>query len=193
MMTVGKLTDKQLATAKTVWNVFKSHGFTYAATCGVIGNLLSESGMTVDSVEIGGGGGYGMAQWTPKSTLYSEGAKLGMTDAECETAKGQAEILAQCDVTGSWSVPAGINYVPGCTSSLTIASFKKFTDTEQATIDWEVHLERGYIPTLHMDERKTNANWAFKQLKYYAGPDGSSGSSESKKTSLTFMGIHIYR
>jgi len=187
-MTVGKLTDEQLKNAKSVVDVFKKYGFTFEATCGVIGNLLSESGINPHAEQIGGGGGYGINQWTPKSNLYAQGSKLGLSTAQCETIEGQATILAQCDVTGSWSVAAGVNYIDGATETLQLSAFKQLKDVHKATIDWEVHFGRGYIPTLHMNERLENADWAYKQLKDYVG----GGNDTNGKGKLIMLGIHLF-
>jgi len=46
---------------------FVASGFTDIQAAGIVGNLMQESGMDPDIHEIGGGAGYGLAQWTAKS------------------------------------------------------------------------------------------------------------------------------
>jgi hypothetical protein len=46
---------------------FIESGFTPEQAAGIIGNLMVESGMDPDIHEIGGGAGFGLAQWTAKS------------------------------------------------------------------------------------------------------------------------------
>lgn len=47
-----------------VWNFLRANGFSAAAAAGVMGNMFAESGFIVDVEEYGGGGGYGLCQWT---------------------------------------------------------------------------------------------------------------------------------
>lgn len=52
---------------KAIWNYFKASGYSDEATAGIMGNIQAESGFMPDTHEIGGGGGYGLVQWTTKS------------------------------------------------------------------------------------------------------------------------------
>ena len=55
--------------AKEIYNFFKSRGWTTNAICGMLGNMHWESdGLEPDINEMGGGG-YGLAQWTPGTKL----------------------------------------------------------------------------------------------------------------------------
>lgn len=47
-----------------VWNFLRAHGFSAAATAGIMGNMYAESGFIVDVEEYSGGGGFGLCQWT---------------------------------------------------------------------------------------------------------------------------------
>ena len=47
-----------------IWSFLRMNGFSAAATAGIMGNWERESGNNPDITEIGGYGGYGLAQWT---------------------------------------------------------------------------------------------------------------------------------
>ena len=173
-------------------DVLTSHGFSKVAGYGVIGNCKTESSLNPHQHQIGGGGGYGLNQWTPQESLYTTGALVGLSRAECETVTGQTTLMAKADQSGGWLVPAGINYIPGATESLTFSAYKKYDDITQATIDWEVHFGRGYIPTLKMNERIDNAKWAAKQLDGYTG-GGDNGDEVGTKIVNMIMDIRPFK
>lgn len=54
---------------ETIWNFLRASGFDAEAAAGVMGNMWAESNCTADQEQIGGGGGYGLCQWTgPRRT-----------------------------------------------------------------------------------------------------------------------------
>lgn len=57
--------------ALTVARAFAAAGFSKASTAGVLGNLEHESGIRPDATEPRPGGGYGIAQWTPRAKLQA--------------------------------------------------------------------------------------------------------------------------
>lgn len=63
------MSNTQLENAKFIYNYFKGQGWTSESITGMLGNIHAESGVVADLDERGGGGGYGIVQWTPKSKL----------------------------------------------------------------------------------------------------------------------------
>lgn len=75
-------------------------GYTAEGSAGIVGNLMAESGMQADISQIGGGGGYGLAQWTwpPRKRalkVFAEDKGKQVSDFEL-----QLEFLAQ-ELAGS--------------------------------------------------------------------------------------------
>ncbi len=74
--------------AKTIYNFFIKKGWTAQATCALLGNMQGESGIIADKDEIGGGSGYGLVQWTPKSKLVnwanSKGLNYKTVSTQCQ-------------------------------------------------------------------------------------------------------------
>lgn len=74
--------------AKVVWDYLRQHGWSETSIAGVLGNMETESGITADIWQIGGGGGYGLVQWTPGSNLI---------DWAHENGKDPANVYTQLD------------------------------------------------------------------------------------------------
>ena len=53
------------ANYQTIVSYLVAHGFSKYMAAGIAGNIFAESGGNPDIWEIGGGGGYGLIQWTP--------------------------------------------------------------------------------------------------------------------------------
>lgn len=81
------LSEDPLANAKYIYNFFSNKGWTKNAICGMLGNMYAESGIKADIDQIGGGGGYGLVQWTPKNHLTDWANKRGLNwktvDTQC--------------------------------------------------------------------------------------------------------------
>lgn len=59
----------EYTTEELIWNFLRAKGFTAESAAGVMGNMWAESNCTPDQEQIGGGGGYGLCQWTgPRRT-----------------------------------------------------------------------------------------------------------------------------
>lgn len=179
----------QLDNAKTVFAELKSLGYNDTSACAILGNLQWESGMNAGQSQVGGGGGYGLGQWTPKENLYTQAATVGLSNAEAETVKGQAQIIGQGDKTGQWmdSVSSGA-YISGAIDPLTLANFKKMTDINSATLNFETHWERGLVSSVHMEERQMYATAYYKILNG-TDPDngGGSGGDNGSSGSLLWL------
>ena len=141
--------------ARIIFKIFKSYGFSDIANCAIIGNLQHESNLKPTVTETGGFGGYGLAQWTPKSNLYTQGAALGYSNSECEKIETQAHIIAQATKVGQWTNAMSTRYDVGeRVSPLTFTSFKKMTDLKTATVNFMGHYLR---PTYKSADNKIYA------------------------------------
>lgn len=82
------LTTEQEKNAWFIWQYFKNNGWTEQSIAGMLGNMQSESGIIPDIDEHGGGGGYGLVQWTPKSKLVDwcneRGVDYRTLDSQCQ-------------------------------------------------------------------------------------------------------------
>ena len=80
-------TNNQERVATEVYNFFKGKGWTKNAICGLLGNMERESKLNPDIHQIGGGGGYGLVQWTPGSKLKNwanaRGLDYTLTRTQC--------------------------------------------------------------------------------------------------------------
>ena len=71
--------------ARFIANFFRNKGWTLQAICGMLGNMQAESGIIADKHENGGGGGYGLVQWTPMSKLTDWARANGLDHRSIET------------------------------------------------------------------------------------------------------------
>lgn len=113
-------------TEEQIWNFLRAAGFSAAAAAGIMGNMFAESGMIVDIEEYGGGGGYGLCQWTGsrREDLFNWCSQNGY---DATTLEGQLNFLVH-------EVEAyGLDYI------------KDITDVEQATIAWLDDFERAGV------------------------------------------------
>ena len=87
------------------WNFFKGKGLTDIAVAGVLGNIRAEDG-NFDPFrgEIGGGGGYGLIQWTPATSIDGKGGGAGAYDKLKEyEAAGNADEAFLLELEAIWS------------------------------------------------------------------------------------------
>jgi len=108
------MSNTQLENAKFIYNFFKEQGWTSESITAMLGNIHAESGIIADLDERGGGGGYGIVQWTPKSKLV-DWANARNLD--------HRTLLAQCKRI-QWELENGIQFYATMAHPLT---FKEFT------------------------------------------------------------------
>lgn len=65
--------------ADIVISTYQDMGFDNATIAAILGNMQNESSVNPGREEEGGGGGYGLVQWTPKSVLQEHCAALGLS------------------------------------------------------------------------------------------------------------------
>lgn len=101
-----ELTTDQEKNAWAVWSYFKAREWTEESIAGMLGNMQSESGIVADIDEVGGGGGYGLVQWTPKSKLVdwcnARGLDYRTIDSQCQRIQWEMENEQQWIATNSY-------------------------------------------------------------------------------------------
>lgn len=110
--------------AKMVWAYFQTVGWTLNAVCGMLGNMQSESSINPtrwqsDIPGEGGGGGYGLVQWTPWTNLIGRAEGIGVN---WQTGSGQVQVI-------NWEFNNGIQYYPTTAYPMTANEFKVSTLT----------------------------------------------------------------
>ncbi len=122
-------------------------GLTPAQASGVVGNLMRESGLQSDIEERGGGGGYGLAQWTGprRDALERFAAERGKSPGDFDT---QYQFLLH-ELRG----PEG----------RALASLRTAQTPEQAAHIFDRDFERSGVKA--MGERTANARAVFEQLQ----------------------------
>ncbi|EHJ00328.1 Peptidoglycan-binding domain 1 protein [Clostridium sp. DL-VIII] len=92
--------------AKYIYSFFKNKGWTSNSICGMLGNMQGESGIIADKNEAGGGGGYGLVQWTPKSVLTNWASQNGLdyktVDTQCRRIQWELENGQQFYATSAY-------------------------------------------------------------------------------------------
>jgi len=113
------LNDTQLANASYIYTFFTELGWTQEAVAAIIGNMHAESAITPEMEERGGGGGYGLVQWTPRSKLTDWALAMGMDETSIETQL--ARIM--------WEFDNGTQYYATASYPLTFKQFVKSSET----------------------------------------------------------------
>lgn len=182
-------TDAQKTSGKIIWQIWRGMGYGEYATAGMLGFITWESQLNAGVSEYGGGGGYGLVQWTPKENLYTQAAKLGMSNSEAETIQGQAKIIGQGDKTGQWiDYYSPVVYIDGAVQPLSLDDFKKVTSIKSAIANFQAHFGRGAVATLHLAERTEYANYWYKAFTGTpAGGGDNSGNHTTSKQTLIFL------
>lgn len=65
--------------ANIIINYYRSRGINDCTIAAILGNMEAESTLSPVLTERGGGGGYGLVQWTPQSVLINHCATLGLS------------------------------------------------------------------------------------------------------------------
>ena len=124
--------------AKYIYSFFIGKGWTSNSICGLLGNMQGESGIIADLNEAGGGGGYGLVQWTPKSVLTNWASQNGLSYSTVDT---------QCRRI-QWELANGQQFYSTSTYPMT---FKQFTQSVASPTYLAAVFIRNY-------ERPANAN-----------------------------------
>lgn len=147
------LTTQQEKNAWGIWTFFKNKGWTEQSIAGMLGNMQTESGIIPDIDEAGGGGGYGLVQWTPKSKLVdwanANGLDYRTLETQCKRIQYEVENEIQWIPTSGWPF-----------------SFKEFTKkTDIALCAWAFikNYERPW--NSEQPDRATQAQQWYDKLK----------------------------
>lgn len=149
------LNSEQIEIAKQGYAIFKYYGYNLESSAGILGNLHVENGGSFDPTiqEVGGGGGVGIAQWTPSpSDPYPNGEEkikqqardTNTPESIAFTLDGQFRIVAQGTRAGQWldNAVSNYDYISGHQRFITLTDFKALTDVDVATVNFMTHYLR---------------------------------------------------
>lgn len=165
--------------AQIVISYYRSMGYNDSTIAAILGNMQAESTLSPELNEVGGGGGYGLVQWTPKSVLINHASYLGYSDYQNGDTQLKViiqEMIGNASIREWYSTEAFISnyYLSGATRDmigLTANDFLYNTmnwSPEKLAIAFMVCYERpSYNPNInHFMQRQRNAyNW----LEYING------------------------
>ena len=175
-----------------IWSFLRMNGFSAAAAAGAMGNWERESGNHPDVTEVGGYGGYGLAQWT----------NTGSGSAARKT-----NLINWCNSNGYdfWSLEGQLNFFlyeysqPYYSQNLG-ASFKTINDVWTATDRFLTYYEGCTVrnSTVAFDVRLNAANMYYNKYKNYVQvpstivSTGGSGGGPQGVTGLTDKQQKVY-
>jgi hypothetical protein len=156
--------------AKIVINTYRNMGYNDKTIAGILGNMQNESSVNPEREEVGGGGGYGLVQWTPQSVLINHCATLGLSPYNSGDVQLQvldAELQKVASVNKWYTTQAFINpYKPsGATDDMVGITGKQFKtnsmnwSADKLALMFMVGYERpSYDPNVnHIEKRKSDA------------------------------------
>lgn len=121
--------------AQACYKAFTQMGWSPEDACAAIGNFQYESGgLHIGAVEAGGGGGWGLAQWTPKSSGESI---ANAHHWDFNTAEGQCQVVNYQINNGDW-----ISHGTEDGDGKSVNDFKSCKDINEATAMFENDFER---------------------------------------------------
>lgn len=194
----GALTeDETIANGKIFGDIFTGLGYNINTISALAGNAQSESGINPGRVEAGGGGGYGIFQWTPKSDLIDACSQLGLspyTDGtvQCQCLDGELFTLRnQWYTTRAFITPYLSSGATYDMIGITPEQFKTNSmgwNPDKLAILFMVAYERpSRDPSVnHADQRKTNAG---KWFQFYTGHPPTPTPPEPSKTDKGLVAI----
>ena len=159
--------------ASIIINYYRSIGIEDRTIAGILGNMQAESTLSPILNERGGGGGYGLVQWTPKSDLINACSTLGLspyTSGDVQIQVVKEEISGPSSVRQWYTTSAFISnyYDSGATSDMIGITGDEFLNNtmnwtpEKLAIMFMAGYERpSYLPLInHYLQRQQNArNW----------------------------------
>ena len=149
-------------TALYIAQKFADAGYSKAATAGVLGNLVAESGIDPKKGEYSGGGGFGIAQWTPRSKIRAWLDANNMTSVSDDSLEGQTLMLVSdaANNPNAWNTyyltEAKQSGIRQDATSL-YDEWKNASDPELAAVAWMAGWERPSWTVRHEDVRRNSA------------------------------------
>lgn len=159
--------------ANIIINYYRSMGIEDRTIAAILGNMQAESTLSPILTERGGGGGYGLVQWTPQSNLIDACNVLGLspyTSGDVQIQVVIDEIVGNPSVRQWYTSQAFIQnyYTSGATLDMVGITGQQFLDNtmnwtpDKLAVMFMVGYERpSYDPLInHVANRKQNAlNW----------------------------------
>lgn len=178
--------------ADIVNNYFSGLGYDINTIAGILANLQNESRINPLQQEIGGGGGFGLIQWTPVDVLINACNVLGIspyTDGDNQLQVIDAQILGKSGLNAWYTTSAFISpyYNSGATPDMIGVTGEQFktnsmgwTPDKLAIMIMVAYERPSYDPAVnHYDKRMADAlNW----YEYLTGhpPHPPSGNKQGK-------------
>jgi len=175
MADLRNVSNTQVSNARFILQFFRDKGWTDEAIMGMLGNIHAESGIVPDIDERGGGGGYGIVQWTPKSKLVDWAKGKGLD---------HRALTVQC-MRIQWELDNGHQFYSTTTYPMTFRQFSRSTkDPAHLAMAFMYNYERPF--SLNQPGRGQLALAWFEKL--VMGGDGSlsSGNNTSGPTPNTY-------
>ena len=189
----GGLTQAEMENnANIVINTYRAMGYNDMTIAAILGNMQNESSINPERVEAGGGGGYGLVQWTPQSVLINHCNTLGLspyTSGDVQLQVIDAELQKVSSVNEWYTTQAFIDpFKPsGATNDMVGITGEQFKTNsmnwtpDKLAIMFMVGYERpSYDPaTNHIEKRKTDALTWYEYMGGVVPPQPPSGSCKS--------------
>ncbi len=191
----GSLTQAEMENnADIIINTYRLRGYPNEVIASLLGNFQNESGINPLREEVGGGGGFGLIQWTPKQVLINNMQTVGLspyTNGDNQTELVLMELYPNFGVNSWYTTEAFISpyYDSGATKEMIGVSGNDYLNNvkgfsiEDLTTLYMVGRERpSYNPNInHIAKRKTDA------LNWYTYMGGKPKPSERKKLPIYMM------
>lgn len=179
----GKPTDltEQEENAWEIWSLLGEKEYTEEARAGILGNIDQETGgsFIADTDEKGGGGGYGLIQWTPKSVLI-EAMKTAGISGDYKSIRTQVDVM-------DWELSgAGRGYTPTHSYPQTGEEFKQLKDLKVAARAYEKNRERPRDD--HPERQELAQKWYDRFHGYNGNSSEGSGNTDITKIALKELG-----
>lgn len=175
----GALNQEEMENnANIVINTYRKEGYDDKTIAAFLGNMQNESSVNPGRIEEGGGGGYGLVQWTPQSVLINHCDTLGLspyTDGDVQLKVIPHEVMNDPSSVAEWySTEAFISpyYNSGATPDMIGITGEQFLKNEmkwnpdKLAVLFMVCYERpSYDPeTNHYKKRMEDANTWYKYM-----------------------------
>lgn len=186
----GGLTQAEMENnANIVINTLRTWGYDDRTIAGILGNMQNESSINPERIEAGGGGGYGLVQWTPQSVLINHCNTLGLspyTSGDVQLKVIDQELGKDSRVNEWYSGQAFIdNYKPsgatddmvGKTGNDFINNTMGWSPSKLAIMFMTCYERPHYAPSVnHVEARKRDANTWYEYMGGVVPPTPSGGN-----------------
>lgn len=186
----GGLTQAEMENnANIVINTLRTWGYDDRTIAGILGNMQNESSINPERIEEGGGGGYGLVQWTPQSVLINHCNTLGLspyTSGDVQLKVIDQELGKDSRVNEWYSGQAFIdNYKPsgatddmvGKTGNDFINNTMGWSPSKLAIMFMTCYERPNYDPSVnHVEGRKRDANTWYEYMGGVVPPTPSGGN-----------------